>query len=923
MSAEKTLSNEYSNPARIMGSRVESMRVSRQQPWTTSVKEKFFSHQGHKSSKFQDTCTISAPLGKAHADLQQNGMKQHADERQKVQVHPSTTGQKHQLSSKTKKDDELVKYMSNLPDYLQQAEKQKNVQVKALNFGVLDWKRLEKWKDGEHMPGRSRSKASSSGSSLYMESGKSALFQSSGGRKTSTDLQLKFSTEVRYSEDAKLTKGPQTVSQSKVSEQQKDFSMSVRSSTRNCPPAKHDKGKKKEADHIENTSLMSSVTLGKQHGKSRTAPDSNINAEPQNIVLLKPKGPSHRSSSHVSRSSASSDGHLAKDAKHRYSALSSSQEPRSRDFSHDIPHSCPLPPHRREKSTKPLPSDAKPKANPSHVDYPASADTSKEMNIDATLNPESRESSRRQVADRNRSRYRDFVSSQELHCRVLKSEIPHSCPLLDNVALSQGRESDYSSYPIPNDASLEPRLSNATCPESKSCNLDDSVSIESFNEMDLALGKQTSRRGRHPSPHRRFSFSFSRLSRSFSFKESSTSADVMSTHSENYELSAAIGDSSRDKVNASGRRRPSPFRRLIDPIWKPILSHHSTEAVQNKHATQSPEENFSFAMLHPNDIDKPLPSGTNQALGVEALMQLTVKNGVPFFKFVVDNRSDILAAALKQLPSAGKGDCSLTYSFYSVHEIKKKAGGWITHGSKSKNGGFGYNVVGQMKLSRSYISELNAVDCHEHDVVTESVLYDVNSADGDKGLLDFSPNREIAAIIQKDLVEELKDTAKNMTVILPGATHTLPSNSAPSSLIQRWKSGGLCDCGGWDVGCKLKILTDGYHGSSFSPEHVTLFIQGGNMRDQPIFSLVPVEDGMYSVEFNSSISLLEAFSICVAVLTNRKFAYIFDIKHMAESNLAVESNSGNDDEKKNEIRLQGELPAKFAAFPPSSPVGRI
>lgn len=45
-------------------------------------------------------------------------------------------------------------------------------------------------------------------------------------------------------------------------------------------------------------------------------------------------------------------------------------------------------------------------------------------------------------------------------------------------------------------------------------------------------------------------------------------------------------------------------------------------------------------------------------------------------------------------------------------------------------------------------------------------------------------------------------------VIIPGGIHGLPCKGVPSPLIDRWKSGGSCDCGGWDVGCKLRILSN-------------------------------------------------------------------------------------------------------------------
>jgi hypothetical protein len=63
--------------------------------------------------------------------------------------------------------------------------------------------------------------------------------------------------------------------------------------------------------------------------------------------------------------------------------------------------------------------------------------------------------------------------------------------------------------------------------------------------------------------------------------------------------------------------------------------------------------------------------------------------------------------------------------------------------------------------------------------------------------------QELPFVGTKDLV--------SATVILPSAVHSLPAKGGPSSLIERWKSGGLCDCGGWDLGCKLQILANRNH----------------------------------------------------------------------------------------------------------------
>ncbi|KDO66701.1 hypothetical protein CISIN_1g038254mg [Citrus sinensis] len=81
----------------------------------------------------------------------------------------SANHQKQRIGRKGKKEDELVKYMSKVPNYL---EKGKTLQEKVLNVGVLDWGRLEKWQcSHKYMPycgGRS-SLSSSNLSSSFSE----------------------------------------------------------------------------------------------------------------------------------------------------------------------------------------------------------------------------------------------------------------------------------------------------------------------------------------------------------------------------------------------------------------------------------------------------------------------------------------------------------------------------------------------------------------------------------------------------------------------------------------------------------------------------------------------------------------------------------------------------------------------------------
>lgn len=48
----------------------------------------------------------------------------------------------------------------------------------------------------------------------------------------------------------------------------------------------------------------------------------------------------------------------------------------------------------------------------------------------------------------------------------------------------------------------------------------------------------------------------------------------------------------------------------------------------------------------------------------------------------------------------------------------------------------------------------------------------------------------------------------SMDILIPAGLHGGPrtKNGGPSSLTERWRSGGLCDCGGWDIGCPITVL---------------------------------------------------------------------------------------------------------------------
>ncbi|MFS7943282.1 hypothetical protein Hanom_Chr06g00498411 [Helianthus anomalus] len=308
--------------------------------------------------------------------------------------------------------------------------------------------------------------------------------------------------------------------------------------------------------------------------------------------------------------------------------------------------------------------------------------------------------------------------------------------------------------------------------------------------------------------------------------------------------------------------RSSPLRRFLDPLFKPKGAH----LAQTVH--QSPNE-----LLH---------SKKHRSCNVQALLQLRLKSGIPFFKLVVEGSSDILAAAVKKVPS-GNDDTSLIYAFYSVHDAKKKSGGWMY---KEKSYCFEYNMVGQMKICSSYHAEFNGSEkglC----VVRESVLYSTGTTRADKETV---LEGELAAIIVKNPSDESCGGiggSRTTTVVLPDSVHSWPNGGSPSPspLIKRWRFGGLCDCGGWDIGCQFHVL--GSHPNEMvktpsTSNRLDLCYQVGQ-KNKRGFRLVSVEDGLYSLEYDSSMSLLQAFSICVAVVSSQKLSHIFEVSYVPES----------------------------------------
>lgn len=111
------------------------------------------------------------------------------------------------------------------------------------------------------------------------------------------------------------------------------------------------------------------------------------------------------------------------------------------------------------------------------------------------------------------------------------------------------------------------------------------------------------------------------------------------------------------------------------------------------------------------------------------------------------------------------------------------------------------------------------------------------------------------------------DCSTSIDIIIPASFHGVPrsKSSGPSSLIDRWISGGKCDCGGWDMGCALTILKTKQTEALHQAKTFDIFTEGSK-KDSATMKMFNIHDGWYRVPFQSTLSALQSFSIAVAIL---------------------------------------------------------
>ncbi|XP_002520458.2 uncharacterized protein LOC8279798 [Ricinus communis] len=853
-------------------------------------------------------------------------------------ISPKRSGDFLKQCRKATQEEELVKYMSHLPSYLERGEYR---QEKVLNVGVLDWGQLEKWQCSQKQ--------------IWQRSSRPSL---SNGNSSSS-----LSTE----------------------------GSSVNSSSCQCHPAHQRLHRPSLKFHL----MSSPAEVKSQDGKSFEESSKKV----QHVKGVQTNTMNEQESVRTDRPFSTKFAEIKLDSCSRKN-LDLKINPKSGTFNganFEAMQKLKVKTYTRDgeymKTVNKLQGQ---KAYATEKDV---SENTRRVVLhsrdlfqgDRSQLSESITMSGREGAEASR---RSFSEMPESSPEVVSSDVPHSCPLIcensgctdikwcfSDVESASLLPDSSQSVPHPTKRGISPSHNRISEIKKSSIAPITSTSKDPSTGLELNLSKAAAEKPRSISPFRRLTIGIGRMSKSFNSKDDSslprlsTARSFAKSTTENA-MPPSFQSTSSDMQNATSRARSSPLRRLLDPLLKPKAPncHQSGELLQQDSvlkervckssrgqvdssigARQPGIVKLDIASCREINIDDSTQGKKSGTSAFQAFLQVATKNGQPVFTFAVGNERNVLAATMKKLSSSREDDYSCIYTFIAFKDVRKKNGRWINQGGKYNSHDYIPNVVAQLKVSGSQFSQ---------SFTREFVLFSVDLRQAEQQTLGLEANDELAAIVVKipkvinkctsrdghrsskctDFPDVRYDSTSgehcminvqsliSTTVILPSGVHSLPNKGGPSSLIQRWRSGGSCDCGGWDLGCKLKIFAnDSQHikkSCSSKPcaisDKFELISQGSEEENRPVFSLAPFKDGIYSVEFNSSLSILQAFSLCIAVLDSKRLCETLESSNLNEGKTSLETILAQNDG----IRVapngnDGEVPARYVSNPPHSPVGRV
>ncbi|XP_074268029.1 uncharacterized protein LOC141591550 [Silene latifolia] len=862
--------------------------------------------------------------------------------------------QRRELERKNLKEEELVRYMSNLPSYL---EKGKNYQEKALNVGVLDWRYLEKWRNSQKPipPKHSGYSPSSTSTSLFSSDGSST--RSSKGQNFSPASQKLQHFSLQSQMEASPKEGHVQDAKNSSSGRGHSFSPArhiTQRSMSQCHPHKVYSG-----GGIPHEIEIFGGNAHKFQDSSHSTVSRGNHISRQHMVFGERKETDMKLALETRRKLIPDTSDVAATLKGKkiQHAGSTEETRRLRETNLKV---C----DREKSGVVVMPRDQLEHSRCGFTGL-ASFTANDRLSVEPGekfLLARNNLEGRRLFSNDVCTQLGTTVSSQASHISRQSTSKTFQSPSRNN------RQGDRAPTEAPHVPSFPTR--RFTSP-SRNRHTQENPVTEMRRESALNTS-EPSPKARNPSPIRRLSMAMGKMIKNSGSRESSplrrSSAKdcITKSGSEATDSSMFVDKNDNpcsDKLSTTtnNRGRSSPLRRLLDPLLKPRVSNCSDPSSKHSSSNDGSIKSRNKPLdSHPGkSVEVNLRSGNattsasdahhnsnNVSSTVQALLQVSFKNGLPLFTFAIDNESNILAATIRKSSAPGKGQNSWIYTFFAIREVKRKSGTWLNPGGKGSTHGYVPNVVAQMKVSDSVSSSSTKHERTDYLVSREFDLFAVDVGQGDEHSADFHPTNEIAAIIIKlprittrsnskydnssfDWLD-LSPGSLGTTVVLPGGLHTVPSKGEISKLAQRWRSGGLCDCGGWDLGCQLRVYTNkNENETKFDPSRIChikdklqLFSEGGQ-DNQPILSLAPFKERIYSVEFSSSFSLLQAFAVSVSFLDSKRPTELIEPSSSSVPEKVTPEVGLFELPIRSKMSNQVEAPGRYVSYPPHSPVGRV
>ncbi|KAL8150435.1 hypothetical protein V2J09_020243 [Rumex salicifolius] len=426
----------------------------------------------------------------------------------------------------------------------------------------------------------------------------------------------------------------------------------------------------------------------------------------------------------------------------------------------------------------------------------------------------------------------------------------------------------------------------------------------------------------------------------------------------------------KSRNDGSDGSRFTPIRMIHDPSTKLDSGEFRSLATRNKALQKSLLYDFSCATQFVKKDQEKIAEPSSPA-HLHGDLKLEYKHGVPYFVLSLPHSDTLLVAKTWKAEDA----LNWVYTFHSIQGRKKSK-----YNSKDSS------MVGQMKVSCHLCSELKKSGAFSDSMITEFVLYDILHArkslenqeldsasevfvNGNEPWesAELHPSNEIAAIVIQvpfekreslkhsqahsnlldlslsEQTQEFDDTTM-VNVVAPLGNHSLPTceSKGPLSLLDRWRQGGGCDCGGWEMACPLLVFDNltARLNQRQNNQPFKLYLQGTKEKT-PAMTMKLGRKGHYLIDFHAQLSALQALAICVSVLhaseassevdqeKHRQLMQCRSKKDVIEDQLKILIDEITEEEKKqNTVRRKAvkateDHPHSFVLNPPFSPIARV